>query len=163
MFSLVLLYYYLFRFVLYLLFFFFKQKTAYEMRISYWSSDVCSSDLFGCDLAKHIVPVRCRGTTDDRGIGIEHVERHDIPEGRADIFTGACYPANCFQHGGDAHQSVTAFASRNRDSLFQAFAGTKVSASHQGAEHGDRRVGKRGFHLAQRSKQVDPPAEGDNL
>src|SRR3546814_19198413 len=28
-------------------FFFFKQKTAYEMRISDWSSDVCSSDLFG--------------------------------------------------------------------------------------------------------------------
>src|SRR3546814_19774803 len=27
-------------------FFFFKQKTAYEMRISDWSSDVCSSDLF---------------------------------------------------------------------------------------------------------------------
>src|SRR3546814_19036987 len=34
------------------MFFFFKQKTAYEMRISDWSSDVCSSDLagkaFGC-------------------------------------------------------------------------------------------------------------------
>src|SRR3546814_3104234 len=30
------------------MFFFFKQKTAYEMRISDWSSDVCSSDL-----AKH--------------------------------------------------------------------------------------------------------------
>src|SRR3546814_2357197 len=31
-------------------FFFFKQKTAYEMRISDWSSDVCSSDLYrgGC-------------------------------------------------------------------------------------------------------------------
>src|SRR3546814_9185547 len=28
-------------------FFFFKQKTAYEMRISDWSSDVCSSDLQG--------------------------------------------------------------------------------------------------------------------
>src|SRR3546814_10996361 len=28
-----------------LIFFFFKQKTAYEMRISDWSSDVCSSDL----------------------------------------------------------------------------------------------------------------------
>src|SRR3546814_5415433 len=28
-----------------LAFFFFKQKTAYEMRISDWSSDVCSSDL----------------------------------------------------------------------------------------------------------------------
>src|SRR3546814_4755581 len=34
-----------------LFFFFFKQKTAYEMRISDWSSDVCSSDLrqFGAD------------------------------------------------------------------------------------------------------------------
>src|SRR3546814_15373443 len=29
------------------IFFFFKQKTAYEMRISDWSSDVCSSDLDG--------------------------------------------------------------------------------------------------------------------
>src|SRR3546814_9960170 len=27
-------------------FFFFKQKTAYDMRISDWSSDVCSSDLY---------------------------------------------------------------------------------------------------------------------
>src|SRR3546814_8013760 len=30
-----------------MVFFFFKQKTAYEMRISDWSSDVCSSDLRG--------------------------------------------------------------------------------------------------------------------
>src|SRR3546814_4144957 len=34
-------------YVMILCFFFFKQKTAYEMRISDWSSDVCSSDLFG--------------------------------------------------------------------------------------------------------------------
>src|SRR3546814_15089080 len=32
-----------------MLFFFFKQKTAYEMRISDWSSDVCSSDLVAED------------------------------------------------------------------------------------------------------------------
>src|SRR3546814_7214336 len=48
------------------LFFFFKQKTAYEMRISDWSSDVCSSDLdcsnleeilAGCNkLTKFILP-----------------------------------------------------------------------------------------------------------
>src|SRR3546814_12427839 len=31
------------------MFLFFKQKTAYEMRISYWSSDVCSSDLIGIE------------------------------------------------------------------------------------------------------------------
>src|SRR3546814_6541401 len=30
----------------FLFFFFFKQKTAYDMRISDWSSDVCSSDLY---------------------------------------------------------------------------------------------------------------------
>src|SRR3546814_2329250 len=34
------------RSVVLLIVFFFKQKTAYEMRISDWSSDVCSSDLF---------------------------------------------------------------------------------------------------------------------
>src|SRR3546814_6372075 len=34
-----------------MLFFFFKQKTAYEMRISDWSSDVCSSDLLAEDAA----------------------------------------------------------------------------------------------------------------
>src|SRR3546814_5142130 len=32
------------------MFFFFKQKTAYEMRISDWSSDVCSSDLKDVEL-----------------------------------------------------------------------------------------------------------------
>src|SRR3546814_7817239 len=32
-------------YILFCFFFFFKQKTAYEMRISDWSSDVCSSDL----------------------------------------------------------------------------------------------------------------------
>src|SRR3546814_4702820 len=37
--------------LLFVLFFFFKQKTAYEMRISDWSSDVCSSDLFAAQIA----------------------------------------------------------------------------------------------------------------
>src|SRR3546814_5782946 len=34
------------------IFFFFKQKTAYEMRISDWSSDVCSSDLLQLGLGR---------------------------------------------------------------------------------------------------------------
>src|SRR3546814_5830164 len=38
------------------LFFFFKQKTAYEMRISDWSSDVCSSDLVLADAFDHPAP-----------------------------------------------------------------------------------------------------------
>src|SRR3546814_7371897 len=39
--------------LLVVLFFFFKQKTAYEMRISDWSSDVCSSDLIVIDDLRH--------------------------------------------------------------------------------------------------------------
>src|SRR3546814_1746342 len=41
-------------------FFFFNQKTAYEMRISDWSSDVCSSDLLGVfrkDVSDFVVPL----------------------------------------------------------------------------------------------------------
>src|SRR3546814_9148282 len=37
------------RWLILFLVFFFKQKTAYEMRISDWSSDVCSSDLWFLD------------------------------------------------------------------------------------------------------------------
>src|SRR3546814_969266 len=48
--------------------FFFKQKTAYELRISDWCSDVCSSDLSG-DL---------RGFADHRGI--EPIDRGDIDD-----------------------------------------------------------------------------------
>src|SRR3546814_3396850 len=51
--------------VCFLLFFFFKQKTAYEMRISDWSSDVCSSDLktflehIGADTTAKFVGFKC--------------------------------------------------------------------------------------------------------
>src|SRR3546814_16000186 len=40
--------------------FFFKQKTAYEMRISDWSSDVCSSDL-----PRRVYRVDCREVIDE--------------------------------------------------------------------------------------------------
>src|SRR3546814_4978542 len=55
--------------VVFSLFFFFKQKTAYEMRISDWSSDVCSSDL---------LPVKTYKTIDD---AIDYVNDHDRPLG----------------------------------------------------------------------------------
>src|SRR3546814_6879637 len=53
-----------------LLFFFFKQKTAYEVRISDWSSDVCSSDLAAgaaADLlADDVTTCRAQATADGR-------------------------------------------------------------------------------------------------
>src|SRR3546814_5562341 len=39
----------------YVVFFFFKQKTAYEMRISDWSSDVCSSDLPSAGRSSYLI------------------------------------------------------------------------------------------------------------
>src|SRR3546814_3630322 len=45
------------------MFFFFKQKTAYEMRISDWSSDVCSSDLLR--LADHPIAAQYRHASGD--------------------------------------------------------------------------------------------------
>src|SRR3546814_2945530 len=49
-------------------FFFFKQKTAYEMRISDWSSDVCSSDLFDRDIhADEAGDARQDGADDEAG------------------------------------------------------------------------------------------------
>src|SRR3546814_6221956 len=65
-------------------FFFFKQKTAYEMRISDWSSDVCSSDLLARNPA-----VPCFVAQPDRhpfvveiplGGELEGVEGHHLRE-----------------------------------------------------------------------------------
>src|SRR3546814_7253358 len=42
-------------------FFFFKQKTTYEMRISDWSSDVCSSDLSVSKEARQSCSIELRG------------------------------------------------------------------------------------------------------
>src|SRR3546814_2098551 len=65
------------------LFFFFKQKTAYEMRISDWSSDVCSSDLLRSaglragfrpdDGLAHPAPWAGRARSEERRVGKECV------------------------------------------------------------------------------------------
>src|SRR3546814_8507128 len=60
-------------------FFFFKQKSAYEMRISDWSSDVCSSDLMavfvvriGGEAAHRAeLPLLLPGRRVDAAVGIE--------------------------------------------------------------------------------------------
>src|SRR3546814_3494040 len=72
----------LYRVVLLSLFFFFKQKTAYEVRISDWSSDVCSSDLAICDVAfvENIVPANCeRPVVAGRAVRERGIDEADIP------------------------------------------------------------------------------------
>src|SRR3546814_5763430 len=48
--------------------FFFKQKTAYEMRISDWSSDVCSSDLLGREPQTNLLIIGMTSRANARGL-----------------------------------------------------------------------------------------------
>src|SRR3546814_10681511 len=78
-----------------MLFFFVKQKTAYEMRISDWSSDVCSSDLLQSSEPDH---PPCNVHDLDRLTHVEHEDAamiHAAPQG-----TGAALQdkLHCFLH-----------------------------------------------------------------
>src|SRR3546814_1735665 len=99
----------------FLFFFFFKQKTAYEMRISDWSSDVCSSDLcigcasapadgggaFGTDIGKIIcVPARSamaevQSKTRHRQQQQFVTDKHRHPVARAKIGRASCRERMC--------------------------------------------------------------------
>src|SRR3546814_13598193 len=68
-----------------LVFFFFKQKTAYEMRISDWSSDVCSSDL----LAQPRLEARPRPEQPEARPHLEHDRARPL---RADLRAVAVRP-----------------------------------------------------------------------
>src|SRR3546814_5331662 len=72
------------------LFFFFKQKTAYEMRISDWSSDVCSSDLTK-DIARDALLPRFVGIILRLGFDrpIANIGRGDRHQRRMDGAAGA--------------------------------------------------------------------------
>src|SRR3546814_7675442 len=61
-------------------FFFFKQKTAYEMRISDWSSDVCSSDLGSRWLADYRAPFDDAMTARWRAAGLVAVGKSATSE-----------------------------------------------------------------------------------
>src|SRR3546814_3232339 len=73
-------------------FFFFQQKTAYEMRISDWSSDVCSSDLgvvgrVGKQVGlAQVARVRAAHAVDHRGIGLQaHAQLEPAHEHAGDL------------------------------------------------------------------------------
>src|SRR3546814_5646275 len=82
------------------LFFFFKQKTAYEMRISDWSSDLCSSDLqcLGCrcrsDIAAHDLNFRivfldpAHTFYDAGGMAMGRIDDNDIDAGIGQLQIG---------------------------------------------------------------------------
>src|SRR3546814_4427518 len=92
-------------------FFFFKQKTAYEMRISDWSSDVCSSDLRAADPGGLLA-----GPAPQHGRGVSHANEASLGRRRAPLSrAGAGLPLSAHRgHGGDGVQPVGALRIADR-------------------------------------------------
>src|SRR3546814_6072805 len=98
----------------FVLFFFFKQKTAYEMRISDWSSDVCSSDLLA---RAYNTVVPSSGKVLTGGVGANALQRPKR-------FFGA---ARNIEEGGSLTIIATALidtGSRMDEVIFEEFKGT---------------------------------------
>src|SRR3546814_3200016 len=92
----------------FILFFVFKQKTAYDMRISDWSSDVCSSDLHGgidpaIESIREIIGLNPVGHLDNLLVG-EHQPAEQRRLGRC--VDKAITP----RHGSPRHRRVGALA-----------------------------------------------------
>src|SRR3546814_5873803 len=89
------------------LFFFCKQKTAYEMRISDWSSDVCSSDLHASPNHRLFNPAALARAGDRRAALRDRcVERHEAPD--------RCRTRHHQRPGPDQYQGGRLFTARSR-------------------------------------------------
>src|SRR3546814_14866084 len=112
-------------------FFFFKKKTAYEMRISDWSSDVCSSDL-RCPTASARPPRRA-------GEGWRNLGKRNAP--------GRSWPRSYFQRD---EKSILNVEMIHREPY------RLIGTNRQGDRHEQSRHGHRCFravHTARRSEE----------
>src|SRR3546814_6548528 len=99
-------------------FFFFKQKTAYEMRISDWSSDVCSSDL-------PAVPPSAENTTRTNLRGLSHVDHGRSPSSyRQGVFDAPL--GGCRRGGAGGRRSEARRVGKECDSRYRS----RLSPSH---------------------------------
>src|SRR3546814_10116455 len=90
-------------------FFFFKQKTAYEMRISDWSSDVCSSDL----LVQQCFAARRHRTPSDRADNAVRIILEGVQVGRLDDPRRRSGPAGSDQACGQTGAELQSGESRH--------------------------------------------------
>src|SRR3546814_9132109 len=117
-------------------FFFCKQKTAYEMRISDWSSDVCSSDLFARrdhrGAEEHVV-ADLRALPRTRVAGVDHRLAHFSKDRLA--------PREAFAGAAD-HEGQRARVGGG-------------DAARDGRVDRDEALGSRGFDVRARGRDVD--------
>src|SRR3546814_1215834 len=126
--------------------FFFKQKTAYEMRISDWSSDVCSSDLLRRRIRR---PARTRPARAAAGAAARRrARRRRIPRSAR------------------AAQRALVFAALGPGSARRPAAGAADRDRHQRAHRGARlaqvAAGKAAVHLAD-DRSEEPTSELQSL
>src|SRR3546814_1699563 len=125
------------------MFFFFKQKTAYEMRISDWSSDVCSSDLF---------------ESEQQDDGVEVQPEHDDDQGAdgaVDFVIGAeITDEEGEQHRSDNGQESGEKGTRSKELPYTVPGGAVI------VQKGDGKRAKSGKHIPTGAWQAehDPPA-----
>src|SRR3546814_1231714 len=113
--------------VIYCVFFFLKQKTAYELRISDWSSDVCSSDL--ARLRQQLAVVLARGEQAVAEVGRQGQHRRHAERG-----TGQA--AGIALHAGRGQRLV--------------------AGQEAGEQVGDERTARRGLGAAAAEIQATP-------
>src|SRR3546814_10275225 len=103
-------------------FFFFKQNTAYELRISDWSSDVCSSDL-----AAYFAPEAWRACVDEAlRQATVNLEAVPTPAGEMQVVLGSGWPG-ILLHEAIGHGLEGDF-NRKRTSAFAGLMGQRVAA-----------------------------------
>src|SRR3546814_10417343 len=125
----------------YMYFFFFKQKTAYEMRISDWSSDVCSSDL--CRLGRQ-APAEERAKAGEEGGRAPAAEKR---RDQAQLQGPARFRPDPPAHRGDGGRHRPRRGSSGRPQSLQPRSG-EVRRPHHGHRKGPRRKGRGGGTLA---------------
>src|SRR3546814_5081128 len=119
--------------------FFFKQKTAYEMRISDWSSDVCSSDLNVRRQAQldHVIAVVKHKTIRETAVcanntpGNMNVEH--LAAGRAGDDDAADFPVN----GSEEHTTELRSLMRNSYAVFSLKNKNYIKNPHMNTQHPD--------------------------
>src|SRR3546814_11147793 len=129
----------------YFIVFFFKQMTAYEVRISDWSSDVCSSDLRGRPLEETDAKWRQACVVGPSASG-SVAEAADLP-GPADRDVGSHHPH--LRHSGLSDPDA-------QGRHHHPVAGSAAAGSRRGADHHSHRMGLPAFD---RLRHPDPDVD----
>src|SRR3546814_2309262 len=111
------------------IFFFFKQKTAYEMRISDWSSDVCSSDLSSIkNWIQHFLPLH--GDHVYPSAAPKAIARGNAPCARLAGIFGIGSIARDHHHGGSVIFLVEQVPDKHAEVQSRDRKSTRLNSSH---------------------------------